>query len=211
MTDAETVAPSRDERLLKGLVVPDAGRRQTRAARRRRQGRREEWTQHVKLARMLAAYLDNRCTWWSSLENKPRSFASGRAQRLRGCKSGLPDCLVIAAGRPIFIELKSRAGVASKTQKQARAAMLPAGAVWYMARSARAAMTALYRSGVAFRRQWVPPQLKPWEGPFDDPHQRLPQHPEIKLYRRAAQKRYRQRLRARKAAQPAPVPLSIGA
>ena len=60
-------------------------------------------------------------------------------------------------------------------------------------------MTALYRSGVTFCRPWEPPQLEPWEGPFDDPHQRLPQHPEVAARRQAEQRRYRERQRARKA------------
>jgi hypothetical protein len=112
-----------------------------------------------------------------------------------GVKSGLPDVLVIANGRPILIELKSRAGVASQTQKQVRAELLPAGAEWWMARSARAAMTALYRSGVAFRRPWELLPLQPWEGPFDDPHQRLPQAPDVAAQRRAATRAWRERRR----------------
>jgi hypothetical protein len=60
------------------------------------------------------------------------------------------------------------AGVASKAQKQVRLEMLPAGADWWLARSARAAMMALHLSGVMFRRRWKPPRLKPWEGPFAD-------------------------------------------
>jgi hypothetical protein len=52
---------------------------------------------------------------------------------------------------PIFVELKSRCGVASEAQKQVRTTMLPVGAKWWTARSARAAMMALVRSGVVFR------------------------------------------------------------
>jgi hypothetical protein len=63
----------------------------------------------------------------------------------------------------VFVELKSHRGLASKTQKQVRAELLAAGVLWWMARSAHAAMTALYRSGVAFRRPWEPPPLQPWE------------------------------------------------
>jgi hypothetical protein len=78
--------------------------------------------------------------------------------------------------------------------------MLPSGAVWIMARSARAAMAGLQRAGVKFRRSWEPPQLEPWEGPFSDPNQRLPQEPGVRAERRAAQHRWRERQRARKAA-----------
>jgi hypothetical protein len=73
--------------------------------------------------------------------------------------------------------------------------MLPAGATWWMARSARAAMMALHLSGVVFRRRWKPPRLKPFEGPFADPTQRLPQAPDVAARRRAARRRWRVRQR----------------
>jgi hypothetical protein len=87
------------------------------AVRRRRESRREEWTEHMKLAGLLDNYLDPSCTFWTSLENKPLSMLSGIFQKRRGVRGGLPDVLVIARGRPIFVELKSRRGVASKAQE----------------------------------------------------------------------------------------------
>ena len=71
--------------------------------------------------------------------------------------------------------------------------MLPTGAVWWMARSARAALMALHLEGVTFRRKWKLPKLKAWEGPFADPTQRLPQAPEVAAERAAARKRWRLR------------------
>ena len=200
--------PGRDERLRKGFFVPAAGRRETLAAQRRREGRRkgrhDEGIQQATLARTLTSYLDRGCTCWSCLENRPRSLLSGIFQQRRGIKSGVPDLIVIQrqAGRllVVFVELKSRAGVASKTQKQFRLEVLAAGAEWWMARSANAAMMALQLSGVQFCRPWVPQPLEPWEGPFADPNQRLPQEPSVAAERRAAQQRWRQRQRARKAA-----------
>ena len=85
-------------------------------------------------------------------------------------------------------------------QKQIRLELLPSGATWWMARSARAAMMALHLEGVIFRRKWKPPCLQPWEGPFADPTHRLPQHPRVAAERRAARKRWRERQRACKAA-----------
>jgi hypothetical protein len=208
MTEA-TVTPGRDERLLKGLVVPDVGQRQTLAARRRREGRRkgrrEEWTEQTKFAKMLASYLDPGCTCWTALENRPLSWLSGFLQKRRGVKSGVPDVVVIQwqSGRllVVFIELKSRRGVASKSQKQFRLEVLAAGGSWWMARSARAAMTALHHAGVQFCQPWVPPPLEPWEGPTADPHQRLPQEPTVAAERRATMRAWRERRRrAREAA-----------
>jgi hypothetical protein len=161
------------------------------AAQRRRESQRQEWTEQTRLAEMLDEYLDPADTFWTSLENKPLSRLSGIFQKRRGVRSGLPDVQVIWRGKSIFVELKSRAGVASKVQKQIRAKLKPAGADWWLARSARAALMALHLSGVVFRRHWKPPRLKPWEGPFADPAQRLPQAPDVAARRRAARRRWR--------------------
>jgi hypothetical protein len=88
------------------------------AVRRRRESRREEWTEHIKLAELLEKYVDPSCTFWTSLENKPLTVISGIFQKRRGVRSGLPDVLVIFSRKPIFLELKSRRGLASKVQKQ---------------------------------------------------------------------------------------------
>ena len=106
--------------------VPASAAAESFAAQRRREGRREEWSQQTKLAEMLDKYLDPADAFWTSLENKPISRLSGIFQKKRGVRSGLPDVQVIWRGKPIFVELKSRAGVASKAQKQIRAEMLAA-------------------------------------------------------------------------------------
>jgi hypothetical protein len=51
--------------------------------------------------------------------------------------------------------------------------------------------------GVVFRRPWTSPRPQPWEGLFADPNERLPQAPEVAAQRRAAQRRWRERQRAR--------------
>jgi hypothetical protein len=125
-------------------------------------------------------------------------------QKRRGVRSGLPDVLVLYRRKPsrrsppvaVFVELKSKPGIATKAQKQIYGELLPAGAKWWLARSARAALTALHRSGVAFRRSWDPPRLECWEGPFVDPTRRLPQAAE----RAAATRRRRARQAVREAA-----------
>jgi hypothetical protein len=169
------------------------------AVRRRRESYREERSEHIRLNRLLTYYLDPSCTFWTSIENKPLSAIAGMFQKRRGVRSGLPDVLVIYRRKPVFIELKSRRGVVSKAQQQIRAELLPAGAVWWVVRSAYAALVALQRSGVVFRREWQPPQLEPWEGPFADT-KRLPVPPDVAAERRAASQRRRERQRAKLAA-----------
>jgi hypothetical protein len=176
---------------------------------RRRESARQEWTEHIRLAKLLNEYLDPSQTFWSSLENKPRTAKSGLFQKRRGVRSGLPDVLVMYRGTGgtivIFIELKSCRGRVSPVQKQVRAEMLLTGARWYMARSARAALTCLHREGVPFCKAWTPCALEPHEGPFSETR-RLPAHPKVRAERREAKRRYRLRkeLRAREAAKLAP-------
>jgi hypothetical protein len=47
----------------------------------------------------------------------------------------------------------------------------------------------------------APREIERWEGPFENPHARLPQYPEVAAERAAAQQRYRERRREREAAQ----------
>jgi hypothetical protein len=71
--------------------------------------------------------------------------------------------------RPVFVEVKSRVGVASKVQKRVRTEVMAAGAEWWTARSARAAFDGVASLGVVFRRPWKSPELRAWEGPFTEP------------------------------------------
>jgi hypothetical protein len=172
--------------------------------RHRRESRREEFVEQAQLAELLNAHLDP-TVFWTCLENKPMSRRSGYLQRLRGCKSGLADLLVVFQQKPgilrvVFVELKSRRGVVSKSQKQRRLEILTAGADWWLAFSARAAMVGLHRAGVPFRRRWEPPKLQIWEGPFSSLVPPPPLAPEVLEERRAAKQRWRERQRARKAA-----------
>jgi hypothetical protein len=171
------------------------------AQRQRRKYRRQEWVEQTKLAQSLAKYLDPSCTFWTSLENKPSSRLNGVLQKKRGVRSGLPDTMVIFRQRQVFVELKSRAGIASKAQKQVREQLVAAGAMWWLVRSARGGLMALRLSGVEFRRPWRPPaELRPWEGPFDGAEKRLTQHPEVRARQRETCRLWRERKRARKSA-----------
>src|SRR5215468_2702222 len=91
--------------------------------------RREERDEQIKLAGLLARYLDPCCTFWTSLENKPISAVSGMIRSGAACAAGLPDVLVLYRREPsprcptrvVFVELKSRRGIATTAQKQIRA------------------------------------------------------------------------------------------
>ena len=170
------------------------------ARRQRRKHRRQEWAEQTRLAQLLMKYLDPATTFWTALENKPRSLLSGLLQKKRGVRSGLPDMMIIFRQQPVFIEVKSISGRATRAQKQVREELLAVGCRWWMVRSARAALVALRLSGVEFRRSWKPPELRLWEGPFDGAEKRLPQHPAVAERQRLACRLWRERKRARELA-----------
>jgi len=76
---------------------------------------------------------------------------SGAIRKQRGVKLGVPDDLAWYRGKSIGLELKSRGGQCSRSQRAVREAMLRAGDEWWECRSAHAAMWALRKSGVKFR------------------------------------------------------------
>jgi hypothetical protein len=119
----------------------------------------------------------------------------------RGTRAGLPDWLIIWRGEIIWVELKSSRDIASQMQRKVRDELLAAGVkFWWLARTPCACLMALHLSGVALIN-WKPPrEIERWEGPFENPYARLPQHPEVAAERAAAQQRYRERRREREAA-----------
>jgi hypothetical protein len=123
-------------------------------------------------------------------------------RRKRGCRAGTPDYLLLHKGTLIGLELKSPGGRLSRTQIEVRLALLQAGGMWWMARSARAALVALHRSGVTFKRRWrEPAKLRSWEGPFCCLDPPPPVAPEALAARRLAKQRWRAQQRERRAAQ----------
>jgi VRR-NUC domain len=184
--------------------MTDSAKVETFAARQRRKYRHTEFSEQVRLTKLLTQYLPDN-VFWSALSNAPRTALAGYLARLKGARSGLTDIIVVYDGRVIWVEMKSPAGVASKVQRQVCAELQAAGADWYLARSAEAALAALRLSNVPFRHPWTPPPLEPWEGPFDGAMicsgKRLPQAPEVAAQRRAAQRAWRERRRVRNATQ----------
>src|SRR5215831_2761919 len=73
----------------------------------RRRERREEYRTQRLLIQALQRHLDPSRSFYSSLENLPRSPIAAYFQRLRGVKPGLPDLFLVSDGRLICIEIKS--------------------------------------------------------------------------------------------------------
>jgi hypothetical protein len=170
---------------------------------------RAEWEQQVRLAALLDTWLSSDA-FWTATDSAGTSPTTGAMRRLRGCKPGTPDLLVLYCGKLIAIELKSPRGRCTSSQLAVREALLAAGADWWEARSANAAMAALALSGVKSRmiahsdgeiECWRQSELAPWEVPRRDPAEPQPSAPELKAQLRERQQRWRERQRARKALQ----------
>ena len=148
--------------------------------------RRAEWREQVRLARLLDKWIDPSRCCWTATDPVAATVTSGAMRKKRGVKPGVPDVLVWYCGHSIAIELKSRSGKCTASQRQMRARLLAAGCKWFLCRSAISAMAVLYQAGVPFRlhvgydgrcERWVQPTLAPWERPKSDPHERRPKGP----------------------------------
>jgi hypothetical protein len=121
---------------------------------------------------------------------------------------GVPKVVVWYRGRSITIELKSRRGKCSASQRIARAEGCCVQVSIGGSRSARAAMWALRKLGVRFRaivyedggtERWRQPRLAPWEVPRRNPAEPRPNAPNVKALRASARKRARLRQRRARA------------
>jgi hypothetical protein len=170
------------------------------AVARRRASRNEEWQLQARVAKKLKRHLPAGC-FATALENTPRNALSGLLQGRRGVRAGLPDWQIIWRGENIYIECKSLRGIASPAQRQIRDELLAAGVkFWWLVRSVPAFFMALHLSGVPLIKWRPPKKIERWEGPFVNPHARLPQHPVAAAERAGARKRCRERKREREAA-----------
>jgi hypothetical protein len=182
--------------------------------------RREEWQEQVKLSLLLDKWLDPACTFWTATDPVAPSATSGAMRKKRGVKPGVPDTLILHRGKLVTIELKSRQGRCSPSQRAAREALLRAGAQWFECRSAAAAMWCLSKAGVRFRtlvhedgtmERWRQPRLARWLIPRRDPAERRPNAPDVAARRRAARQRWRERQQRRQTPRHVPEPSHAGA
>ncbi len=109
----------------------------------------------------------------------------------------MPDLLILFEGRLIGLEMKSLIGRLSSAQEEVRLQILRAGGMWFLVRTARAALVALHGVGIRFRRPWKTPVLEPWEQPVSDTAQPMVWHPEVLRQWREDKKRRRSRERQR--------------
>ena len=170
--------------------------------------RRNEWLEQVKLKFLLDKWLDPDCTFWTATDPVAPSATAGAMRKKRGVKAGVPDTLVLYRGKLVTLELKSRQGRCSASQRETRLAILAARGDWWECRSAHAAMWALRKSGVRFRtlvnndgttERWRQPRLALWEIPRRDPSEPRATAPEVAARRRAARQQWLARQRARNA------------
>lgn len=147
---------------------------------------RREWKEQVRLAQLLNNWLDPIRVCWTATDPVAASVTSGFLRKKRGVRPGIPDVLVWYCGQSITIELKSRHGQCTPSQRAMRTELVRAGVQWWVCRSAISAMATLYAAGVPFRlhvaddgtlERWVQPELPDWERSKSAPHERRPRAP----------------------------------
>jgi hypothetical protein len=169
--------------------------------------RREEWLLQCEVARLFGTWLPADC-YWTSTDATTTSPKTAKMRRLRGCKAGAPDIWILYCGRLITIELKSKSGRCTPSQRAAREALLRAGADWVECRSVSAVMQAVHEAGVPLNmiahsdgiECWRQPALEPWEVPRRHPDELRPRAAEVAEKHRDMMRVWRGRRRARKAA-----------
>ena len=89
--------------------------------------RREEWQQQLTLASLLDKWLPASAFATATDPVAPSALA-GAMRKRRGVKAGVPDTLVWCRyTKPIAIEMKSRVGKCTPSQRTVREALLRAG------------------------------------------------------------------------------------
>src|SRR6516165_1668023 len=89
---------------------------------------RAEFQQQMRLARWLDLWLPDDA-FWTAIDVTPRSATNGHVRRLRGCKAGVPDYVIVYRGKLITIEMKSPrgGGQCRPAQRVCREQLLKAG------------------------------------------------------------------------------------
>jgi hypothetical protein len=84
---------------------------------------------HQALVQHLELRLPRDTFWWHPATGGKRTIITGALMKSLGSKPGLPDIMLIAAGRVYGVELKSERGRLSSVQKDCHEAMRAAGTI----------------------------------------------------------------------------------
>jgi hypothetical protein len=106
------------------------------------------------LQRQIAQFLDAALAgnaWYSTIPLGGGGKVRGAILHGMGVKAGVPDMVVIDAGRATWLELKASKGVTSDEQKACHTALRQAGCAVYVIRSLDEAIIALRECGVPMR------------------------------------------------------------
>lgn len=110
---------------------------------------RPEQVLHQQVARLLDTILSD--SWWTTIGHGRPGRLQSAIQKGMGVKPGVPDIMILDAGRVIFIELKAKGGQLSEAQKACHPLMRQAGAAVYVARSLEDVVSALDDARVPHR------------------------------------------------------------
>lgn len=108
----------------------------------------------LELHRAVSAALDLVLAggaWWTSIEHSYAGIRQGARRKSIGVKRGIPDVLVVAGGRALWVELKSPRGSLTPDQKAVHEQLRDAGGEVAVCRSVEQVLDALRSWGVPMR------------------------------------------------------------
>lgn len=106
------------------------------------------------LQRAVRSYLDAALpdgSWWSGINNNPRSPTHGAILKGMGCRAGIPDIHITWRSVSHWIELKAARGAVSSSQRREIARLEVAGARVAVCRSVEDVEAALVKWGIPLK------------------------------------------------------------
>jgi VRR-NUC domain len=132
-------------------LVPRQARSVDRSRLKRRKQRPQRRHEERAIQVALVEHLHFRVapgTWWAAISNNPRSAIAGALAKAAGCRAGIPDILLVHAGKPFALELKRPGGRLSAAQRAMHEQMRLAGCEVATAVGLDQALDALERWGL---------------------------------------------------------------
>jgi len=110
-----------------------------------------EFEFHCAVADYLRAALPAIVRWFHVPNGEKRSLATAQRLKRMGVSPGVPDIIILHAGRTIWIELKSRKGKLSETQEGWREWLCDNGFAFYCCNTIDQVQASLKAHGIPLR------------------------------------------------------------
>ena len=109
-----------------------------------------EWILQRSMAVYLAKALPHTAYWTSIDMGRSASARAGQLRKLRGCRAGIPDILIVHETKTLWLEAKAGSSL-SEPQKLFRDQVTANGHLWFLVRSPEDVEAACLSAGIPLR------------------------------------------------------------